>query len=302
MCTIMTFDYVTFCANKTAIVSQIRADAVGNPDGWSLVLTCLKGSVSLNTMDVSVIVALLDTVPFARFWLHSRAATGRDTGVAYSHNFRTNSGLLIQHNGIIDNPDNLPVDSMRIGHLVDSLGLDFAIDYLSNTEHFFNTFFIEPEYGSYTVVRLGGGSLHTDNQGNYSTKAISGICSNSVSVGYWESYPECVAKPVVLSQANSSIYQGYGDWLGDSKAVSGTNKVAKGLSDWSSWGCDVFFQNLDSGHYLAYPDSFDDAYIDAGEPNLTLADLDMVPGCCLDNVFCTEPVAAQNSKKHRKGV
>jgi hypothetical protein len=257
-------------------------------------------------MNLDVVMTLLDTVPFARFWLHARAATGSDIGVAYTHNFRTKDGMLIQHNGIIENPDCLPVDSMRIAQLVDSLGLDYAIDYLSSTEHFFNTFFIEPEHGSYTVVRLGGGSLHTDGKGNFSTRSIVGVCDTAVPASYWESYPECIAtRPVAntLSLANKDTYgNGYGDWLGDSKPAysNSSNKVVKGLDSWSNWACDVFFDNLDAGHYLAYPDSFPDAYLDAGEPNLTLADLDMVPGCYMDDVFCTEPVAAQSKKKERK--
>lgn len=301
MCTILTVDYATFLDNRETIIARIKSDAIRNCDGYSLVMARKEGSLSLNSMDINTVVATIDAIDFERMWLHSRAATGMDTGVAYTHNFRTKDGLLIQHNGIVDNPDSLPVDSMRIAQLVDMLGLDHAIDFISSSgEMFFNTFFIEPEYGSYTVVRLSSGTLFMDGNGNYSTNPIDGLINIPVAGGHWESYPECIAKPQVVSSGNNwnSLYNrnDYLDnWSTVTPATKHDNKTISGSSSFDHYRWDTFWKKLDTGHYLAHPYEFEHDYLTAGEPDMTIADLDMVPAQCLDNVFC-EPSKVKGKK------
>lgn len=291
MCTILTVDYATFSANREAIIARIKSDAIRNCDGYSLVMTRKEGSLSLNSMDINTVVATIDAINFERVWLHSRAATGTDIGVAYTHNFRTKDGILIQHNGIVGNPDGLPVDSMRIAQLVDMLGLDHAIDFLSSSgETFFNTFFIEPEHGSYTVVRLSSGTLFMDGKGNYSTNPIDGIVNIPVSAGHWESYPDCIAKPQVISP---NLYNRY-DYLDNWSTVPTAKSDSKGnVDECRKW--QQFWDNLDNGHYLKHPEAFLIDYLDAGEPDMTIADLDLVPSQYLDDVFC-EPSRIKGKK------
>jgi hypothetical protein len=42
-------------------------------------------------------------------------------------------------------------------------------------EYFANVFLIRPDSGAYGVVRMGGGLLHTDGEGNYSTHRVADI-------------------------------------------------------------------------------------------------------------------------------
>jgi hypothetical protein len=175
---------------------------------------------------------------------------------------------------------------MRIAQLVDMLGgMDYAIDYLNNTESFFNTFFIEPECGEYTVVRLQSGTLYKDSKGNYSTKLIDGLATIPVPSGYCETHSGCIEllKPVINSYSDSA-----GDYWRNQHSVYGTDSYAdndKHTYGTASWASAKFYGKLDRGEYLRYPENFLDDYMDAGEPNLTIRDLDMVPGTYIDDVF-----------------
>jgi len=67
------------------------------------------------------------------------------------------------------------VDSELIARDIDDYGIDYAMDQLHAFDHFANVIVVDTITGCYYVHRSGGGTLHTDGQGNYSTNAVGSI-------------------------------------------------------------------------------------------------------------------------------
>lgn len=183
MCTILTIGRDFWLENKTATVSRILQDARLNPDGWAIVGVDPEGSdADFNLQSMRIAPALdlmerffLECSAYGRVFLHSRFATTSRVGVAYNHGFTDHDGTIIMHNGIVDNYRSLAVDSFN---LIDYPMKDATIllDMLKDDEErFANLLLIRPSRRSYGVVRLIGGQLHTDGQGNYSSYPIGSI-------------------------------------------------------------------------------------------------------------------------------
>jgi hypothetical protein len=80
------------------------------------------------------------------------------------------------HNGVINNPSSLPVDSMRIAELIKVIGVNDAIGWMLGNEGFNNTFLVNPESGAWAVMRSKVGQLHRDEgEQNFSTHPIGDI-------------------------------------------------------------------------------------------------------------------------------
>jgi hypothetical protein len=177
--------YDLFVNNRKELTQRIAWDATTNPDGISLLLSHFDGSVTnVRTMDLDVLVTVLDTVGWERAWLHQRFATQGAVTVQNTHGFCT-AGVWYMHNGTIRNREaaGLPVDSMVLGRWIQRGTLYENLA----TEDFSNVFLVSPDTNVYTVVRSSGGTLFTDGNGNYSTREA-GPINQEVTKGvysYW---------------------------------------------------------------------------------------------------------------------
>ena len=208
MCTIMTFDNDTFQANKDAILERIKQDGVNNDDGWNLIIAGQKDTdvIFLQVLKPEMINALLTANQnMVRFWLHARRSTTGVDGISGCHGFRSYTGWFVQHNGILSSgrAKSLPVDSMVISELLEYMTPNHVAEWLMAKETYANVFMINPQLGTYHVVRCTSGSLHTDNKGNFSTNAIPGVCSSEVPRDFHSTNTFPVIKDVPVSTVNS---------------------------------------------------------------------------------------------------
>jgi hypothetical protein len=180
MCTILTVNRLFWDVHARSTIAQINLDAITNSDGWSLVCIDPDNSdndLHIQSMNVGIIKSTLTAFMGstdnweARMWLHARAATGFNRGIAYCHGFTDLAGQFVMHNGIITSK--MAVDSF-------SLSCEYSQDadrmlrqLVSAKETFANVFLIN-EY-EYSVLRVSDGQLHTDEEGNFSTKAFGPI-------------------------------------------------------------------------------------------------------------------------------
>lgn len=168
MCTIYTFTNDLY---TNEMITRIEQDFQLNNDGCSLLL---DNGLFLQTLNIDDILNVLATVQWNRCWLHLRAASTSIQGLGGCHGFYTRDRqYLVFHNGVLDNYANLPVDSMQIADLIDSIGVDATLDFLS--DKFANTFIVNTKDFHYYVGRGVTGSLFTDNKGNFSTLAVDDI-------------------------------------------------------------------------------------------------------------------------------
>lgn len=183
MCTLMTVDRDTFLADKREFVARILSDVQFNYDGLSLIAVdplSPMSNLAINCMAVGHILNALDVFfasssEYARIWLHTRAATTDYVGIPFNHGFTDSRGTMIQHNGIVHNYRNLHVDSFNLVDYRTDTAHNMRDDLETAMEQFANVFLIRPETGTYGVVRVWGGSLMTDGQGNYSTYGVADI-------------------------------------------------------------------------------------------------------------------------------
>lgn len=183
MCTLLTFDQDSFLADRREFTKRILQDARDNGDGWSLVCVdplALNLDLHLQTLSVSLVLAAIEDFMgacsmYGRVFLHSRFATTKFTGIAYNHGFTNHRGTIIQHNGVIHNYRDLGVDSFNLIDYRTETAQELRDDLLTAMEFWANILLIRPNKNSYGVVRMQGGTLFTDNQGNYSTNRVGDI-------------------------------------------------------------------------------------------------------------------------------
>jgi hypothetical protein len=183
MCTILTASAALFNSNRRNFLERIQADAQYNRDGWNLL--CIDASdeslnLQVSSMNLKSILRGLDLFLDAcdeessRVFLHARAATTSYVGIGFNHGFTDFNGRIFMHNGIIQNPDRLCVDSYSLIDLPSQI--DAVLPWFKQRgDTYANVFCIDTFDFSYLVVRLVTGSLFTDGDGNYSTNAVGPI-------------------------------------------------------------------------------------------------------------------------------
>lgn len=184
MCTILTVSSELYRINPESYRQRILMDSRLNSDGGSLVFldpehpdrnTIFR---SMNSQNLIALLGLLmrDASSQARVFIHMRAATTHRTGVAFTHAFENQEGLIYMHNGVIANRDHRAVDSFNLAHIGKRPSTEEIYQYLSSrNERFANVFVIDTENYSYGVIRMQTGSLYTDDLGNYSTAPVQDI-------------------------------------------------------------------------------------------------------------------------------
>lgn len=180
MCTIHTYSTKCYNIYKSEIISQIRQDAVTNDDGISMVF--LDGhndrsNTIYRTMDAENLIAVLDMLmseatKHARLFIHLRAATTLSVGVGYTHAFDDMNGTVYMHNGVISNPKGYSVDSFQMASWKNTEGAGLLNQLISRKETFANVFRIDMDKYKWSVTRMDGAFLYTDNEGNYSSRSF----------------------------------------------------------------------------------------------------------------------------------
>lgn len=183
MCTILSFDMDMWKSNRSSLLHRIDMDNRWNSDGLSLI--CLnhsepERSVSMRSMSLEFVrrtlIQFCEDTRDGRVFLHQRMATGFNVSLDYCHGWTDGRGRHLMHNGVIATADKkLKVDSQAlIPHMAQGgKGLYRRLKDLG--EYYANCFVVDSNDHSYGVVRMGGGSLFTDNLGNYSTVAVGPI-------------------------------------------------------------------------------------------------------------------------------
>lgn len=189
MCTIFSIDRFFFNNNKQNSLKRIEQDAARNDDGWAAVFLGehANQTVLMQSLELSSVLAAIDSVPWTRMFLHSRMSTTSTGGIFGCHNFSTiGSGLqsnvtngywVVQHNGILSDHRSRQymVDSMFITQHIREHGPAETINYLLTKETYANVFMINPISGQYYVTRSVTNSLFTDGLGNFSTNPVGEI-------------------------------------------------------------------------------------------------------------------------------
>jgi predicted glutamine amidotransferase len=183
MCTLLTVSRNLWKTDRDNLIMRVIQDSVMNADGLTLVCVDVDEpdlDIKVSAMKITPIVKAIDDFcsnasESGRIFLHSRAATTYAIGIAFNHGFTDHKGTIIMHNGIIDNPTRLSVDSFNLTTYNTSDTQETLDDLMYMEERFANLFLIRPEDNNYGVVRLQAGQLHTDEQGNYSTHATGRI-------------------------------------------------------------------------------------------------------------------------------
>jgi hypothetical protein len=214
MCTLLTIDSQFWFINKAAVIGQIYVDAEYNKDGWSILgvdSDSPGNDVLLSSMKLSTIIVVISSFfdhgsTRARIFLHARAATTRDIGIAYNHAFTDAKGTFIMHNGVVNNANGLSVDSFNIGRIMPSYDEELYDYLLERGESFANIFLITPDLETYSVLRMKVGSLYTDRHGNYSTNPIAEI---NETVGMFSRNTHCLGDEY---KAAYPQYLSLGDW------------------------------------------------------------------------------------------
>ena len=194
MCTIMTFDRLTFDANRTLIEDQIDSDARCNPDGFSLILMGDYDTdhVVLHAMDIDPLTTLLRTCDWRRMWLHCRLATGTGVDIHGTHAFRARGGWLVMHNGILtaESGTREHVDSEAIVKSIEAIGAEGTVTWLQFFEPYANVFLVNLNSGKWYMTRSQSGMLYTDSRFNYSTNEIQPLLTLPVKSHTWEEHDE----------------------------------------------------------------------------------------------------------------
>lgn len=179
MCTLMTLSKEFFDANRSAVNQRIRSDQFHNDDGSALILVDDKHVVLMNlaSMDITPILMILNSRPWARMFLHQRMATGGSPIVGNCHGWATrdDGAVHVMHNGILHTPDSVgcAVDSQAILTWLEQLKWKDALGKIED-EWYANVFLIINGRG-HTIIRSETGSLVTDGLGNFSTNYVTGL-------------------------------------------------------------------------------------------------------------------------------
>ncbi len=183
MCTIHTYSAKYFRANERAIHAQILQDSVMNSDGISFLFLDGhndKTNTIFRTMDVDnaltvMTMLMTEATKHARVFIHLRAATTQDIGVAFTHAFDDMQGVIYMHNGVFSNPRAYSVDSFQMVNWTGTEGGGLLDQLQSRRETFANVLRIDTVKYTWTVTRMDNSILHTDGQGNYSTRKFGDI-------------------------------------------------------------------------------------------------------------------------------
>lgn len=183
MCTIMTVSKDLWLSNYLDIHTQLELDSRYNNDGYSMLAldsAIPENNTRLQTMSLRVLLYALDdffvnSSKDARVFLHFRAATTANVGVAYAHAFDDMNGRVFMHNGILHHGRDYTVDSFALVFAADKSAEDMLGHLLDKGETYANIFAIDTETYTYDVVRLQTNTLYTDGHGNYSTNKFGPI-------------------------------------------------------------------------------------------------------------------------------
>lgn len=238
MCTIMSIDRSTFDDNKEEIIRHIRKDAVSNPDGFSLVTS---GSYDYHATVVRsmslepVLATLLNDPLWSRMWLHCRYATTTKINLQTTHGFEAGTNYIM-HNGVLTTGQarKLDVDSRMLANIVAAASPQAAIDYILLNETYANVFIIDPEKGEWSVTRVKGGSLYTDNYGNYSTNPFLNV-NILVTPEYTQTYDEEVKTSVPSYYTYGRYNSSYKSYAGAPVKSVGVSESAVNLSGWDNF-------------------------------------------------------------------
>ncbi len=180
MCTIYTFGKEFYNEHKVAIVEQIESDSSFNGHGYSmLAIGTDEGTTELvRTMNVTSLLASLDRLlgsdgSAERAWIHLRYSTTDFQGLNGCHGFAAGD-YTVFHNGILSRRGSASfnVDSELIAYDIEASGIEGAIAAIAESESYVNAMLVNNQTGTYSIIRMKSGSLHTDGQGNYSTSPI----------------------------------------------------------------------------------------------------------------------------------
>lgn len=184
MCTILSLnvmkdDLLRPETDRAAFINQVIKDYQGNHDGMTIV-TYGKHPSIFRTMDaqmgVNFLEAALEDKTLERVWVHMRAATTGSVGVDYCHGWSDGRGMVVLHNGVLytGNARKHSVDSMQLVELLkQGYGPADIHDMLAALyETFANIFYIDTDTGEYWLSTQSQFGVHTDGQGNYSSKPI----------------------------------------------------------------------------------------------------------------------------------
>lgn len=192
--------------------ARVLSDVVSNADGLSLIAVdplAPMTNFSMNCMAVGHILNLLDLFftgasEYSRIWLHTRMATTDYVGIPFNHGFTDNRGTIIQHNGVVHNYRNFAVDSFNLVDYRTENAYQFLEDLETAMENFANVFLIRPDLNTYGVVRVWGGTLFTDGDGNYSTRPVAGV-DDPVAIGYAQEHRLIPARKAYLPKEDYSV-------------------------------------------------------------------------------------------------
>lgn len=258
MCTILTVDRFTFDQYTTEFLGRIEEDARNNPDGWSVVLLgqTKQETTLLKSLELESVMDALETIPWTRAFIHSRLATTSAAGIFGCHNFTTvgnghsqnvkNGYWIVQHNGILSSPESYgyAVDSMYITEYIRAFGIKKAIDYLTKTETYANTFLINPLSARYIVTRAKTNTLYTDGLGNYSTRQVGPLTLEVPQQSHDEFhhfYDRKVEPPDMIEQVGG--YDSFELW--EQEIELHANNIEKEVSAWGDETLKTYNQNLE---------------------------------------------------------
>lgn len=185
MCTMMTFSSDRW-RESHILEAQIRTDFKDNSDGSLLMLADSLGQIfySMKTFDVGNIISTLHDENWHRCFIHNRFATQGSKTLSNIHGWQYGQ-VYWMHNGTLMAPAaaRFEVDSQWIGHLIAERGIQDALGHIVDTEYFANVLVVDAESSSYYLSRSIGGTLYTDNLGNFSTNAV-GLMRHPVLQGH----------------------------------------------------------------------------------------------------------------------
>lgn len=176
MCTIFTIDQPTYKRMHKATEKRLTQDFTRNSDGASVLFldpVNTEMNTIVRTMSLSMLLGtvqglMAEASKDARIWIHMRMATTNYVGVGYTHAFDDMNGIVYMHNGIIDNPRGMAVDSFRLAAMGTS-GRELYEELFTSNETFANIFRVNTDNYTYDIIRMASNTLYTDEKGNYST-------------------------------------------------------------------------------------------------------------------------------------
>lgn len=226
MCTLITTD-----TNSPELEKRIRADAVSNSDGWSLLMLDKNGTHTFTrTLSLETLVNLINGQPWARIFLHSRFATQGSKKLQNCHGWDAD-GYFYFHNGVLRSPEArvYAVDSQLIGKWLRKHGARETMTQLVS-ESFANVLVCSIDKSEYWAFHSRGGSLYADGKGNFSTNAFGDInipCKSDHY--YYNQLPRMEEKkPVKIYYGRDWESEDWGTFHGGGRFKAGTYR---GLQD-----------------------------------------------------------------------